>query len=397
MRYEVGYSREERSSGYGTFRQGIADAIRESGTSVEHVEPLPMIDRMRLREGPITYRSKRHKFKRYLDERELIPAERRADNGPVTREGVCRLNLDLAERWVWDGAERRVGFTMWETDELPSSGDFAWLPMLRTAQTVIVPNSSNVELMREAGCQDVRRVPLAVDTDTYPYYDRTSRIPAIRAGTRPFIYLMLGELTYRKAFDLALSAFGQLWANDPTAWLVLKTRGQSPFMDRRTPDHRHSYAGAPYAWYVDREAAPNVLVLRGSWRRESIQRLYEAADCFLWPSRGEGYGLPPREAAATGLPVISTTHTGLEDAKRWALPIDSSTGGRAFFKIWGYCGRYQEPDEQQLVEAMRWVYDHYGQALAFGRSAREYLKQRTWQDVADETLAITREVRQHAA
>ncbi|MFA5163061.1 MAG: glycosyltransferase family 4 protein [Patescibacteria group bacterium] len=43
--------------------------------------------------------------------------------------------------------------------------------------------------------------------------------------------------------------------------------------------------------------------------RSQLKNLYQAADIFLWPSRVEGFGLPPLEAMACGTAVI-TTATG---------------------------------------------------------------------------------------
>lgn len=40
---------------------------------------------------------------------------------------------------------------------------------------------------------------------------------------------------------------------------------------------------------------------------------YSAAECFVYPSRAEGFGLPPLEAAATGLPVICSNACGMNE------------------------------------------------------------------------------------
>ena len=43
--------------------------------------------------------------------------------------------------------------------------------------------------------------------------------------------------------------------------------------------------------------------------RWELGRFYTTGSCFLWPSRGEGFGLPALEALACGLPVIASNHS----------------------------------------------------------------------------------------
>ena len=42
----------------------------------------------------------------------------------------------------------------------------------------------------------------------------------------------------------------------------------------------------------------------------SLPRLYRAADAFVLPSRGEGWGRPHAEAMAMGLPGVATNWSG---------------------------------------------------------------------------------------
>ena len=44
--------------------------------------------------------------------------------------------------------------------------------------------------------------------------------------------------------------------------------------------------------------------------RAALRNLYAAADAFVLPTRGEGWGLPIAEAMAMALPVIATNWSG---------------------------------------------------------------------------------------
>jgi glycosyltransferase involved in cell wall biosynthesis len=46
---------------------------------------------------------------------------------------------------------------------------------------------------------------------------------------------------------------------------------------------------------------------------EDLVGLYRAADCFVYPSRYEGFGFPPLEAMACGTAVISSNRTSLPE------------------------------------------------------------------------------------
>eukprot|EP00438_Fugacium_kawagutii_P018093 Skav224622 [mRNA] locus=scaffold2059:94942:99298:- [translate_table: standard] len=48
---------------------------------------------------------------------------------------------------------------------------------------------------------------------------------------------------------------------------------------------------------------------------KDLPRLYRAADAFVLPSRGEGWGRPHVEAMSMALPVIATNWSGSTDAQ----------------------------------------------------------------------------------
>ncbi|MCS7003096.1 MAG: glycosyltransferase, partial [Dehalococcoidia bacterium] len=151
--------------------------------------------------------------------------------------------------------------------------------------------------------------------------------------------------------------------DDPDVRLIIKTRKGEPLaslMDMTRSDHRLSL------WMED---VP------------SVGDVFAMADCFVFPSRGEGYGLPPREAAATGMPAIVAAHTGLADGiDNYAIPIRNYQLRPA----WGMGAQdddmlWFEPDIDELTHHMRWCYDNQHQAAEFGLKAATWVRaEQSW-------------------
>ena len=57
---------------------------------------------------------------------------------------------------------------------------------------------------------------------------------------------------------------------------------------------------------IDPARAPKIVMIEEFVGEDEMPALYAAADAFVLPSRGEGWGLPYMEAMAAGLPVIGT-------------------------------------------------------------------------------------------
>ena len=190
------------------------------------------------------------------------------------------------------------------------------------------------------------------------------------------IFLMAGALHYRKGVEFALRAFREEFAPYENVELWLKTR--LAFLD----------PGVESRVLAD----PRVKIIREDYSRERMANLYQSADCLLAPSRGEGSGLTPRDAMATGLPVIMTDWGGLSEIAdaRYGYPVAVEDLEPAPLVNSSYSieihrahdlGNFARPSVPQIREAMRAV--HTDRAAAYARGAEAALWMRrewTWRE-----------------
>lgn len=104
--------------------------------------------------------------------------------------------------------------------------------------------------------------------------------------------------------------------------------------------------------------------------------LYAAADVFVYPSLYEGFGMPPLEAMACGVPVIVSNVSALPEV------LGASRQGRG-------AGIAVDPhDEQALAEAMARVLTDYALAAKLRAEGMERAREFSWQASAQIVLDV---------
>lgn len=124
--------------------------------------------------------------------------------------------------------------------------------------------------------------------------------------------------------------------------------------------------------------------------------LVNNSDCMVFVSNGEGFGLPPREAMSTGMPVILMNWSALseicrDDISYW---INPSSLQPAIYPpvVWPMnngsmdFGEFAKGNTDDLVGVMRHVYLNKDEALRKGIAASEYIRNYETYDIATNKL-----------
>jgi len=202
-------------------------------------------------------------------------------------------------------------------------------------------------------------IPLGVNESLWPYRERNLN--------RPFRFFVFANADWsdnRKNYYAAYKAFVAAFGSSPEVELWLKTTpGKVP-----SSVLKHK----------------NVKLFQGRYTQEEIRDLLYKVDCFVTPTKGEGYGLPAREAMCTGIPVIAASFCGMESImeesfnykikyslEKARFNVDSYIQANNGLNDFGY---WANPSIESLSAMMKKAYRNRSNCLERGFEASEWVR-----------------------
>lgn len=226
-----------------------------------------------------------------------------------------------------DPDDKVIFMSTFEADRLPNE----FIEPANQALAVIVPDIWVKNVFIESGVT----VPVYIMPEGIT--DHTIWNPEERPFT--FLHFDFTSFANRKGGDLVLEAFLSEFGNlQDRAKLILK--GRSHYFP---PQHKYN----------------NVEYIFENYSQKQMDDLWKRTNCFVFPSRGEGFGLPPLEAMGHGIPTIMTKGSAMETASWWGIPLSVTKKVPAKYDgLTGY-GHWDLPDISQLKSLMKMVFNNY--------------------------------------
>ena len=127
---------------------------------------------------------------------------------------------------------------------------------------------------------------------------------------------------------------------------------------------------------------------------QELVKIYQNADCFVAPTKGEGWGITIQEAMACGLPVIvpNNPYAGYMDFcnKKNSLLIEIEREEEVDSRLMGhfYSGsKWHIASTDDLIHTMRWCVQYPQEAKKIGmRGMKEVVTYWTWDDASDRLI-----------
>lgn len=232
---------------------------------------------------------------------------------PPTKRPDVTIQLQLPNEWDPTLGDYNVGITAGVEADVCSDD---WVDACNKMSRIIVPSCHTKKTFAAV------KVPVSVVPEAFcdaVVSPSLVSVPKFDAIKTKFNFLIFGQLTSTAADSDRKNTFNAIkwicerFADDPDVGIVLKTNaGSNTRMDRMFVRNN---VMKPLLAQVRKGANPKLYMLHGDMSDDEIAALYRAKStkALVTLTRGEGFGLPILEAAASGLPVIATGWSGHMD------------------------------------------------------------------------------------
>ena len=246
-------------------------------------------------------------------------------------DAPVQLNFSQPNYFKLHRNQYQISYTPWESTVIPEE----WRKTLEIVDEIWTTSDWCANVFEDNGYKNVKVFPHGIDLIWAPRRRRDDGV---------IKFLHVGEPAPRKAGQMVVDAFANLFGNDPRYSLTLKafkhntTRIYNNYIDK-------NIIGLPNKVYN------NIYIIDKDVSTEELINIYYDHDVLVYPSYGEGFGFIPLQALATGMPTICTK--GWAQYENYIGPLKLKS--ELIDSPWPFPheGKVFEPSYQHLLELMR--------------------------------------------
>jgi glycosyltransferase involved in cell wall biosynthesis len=254
----------------------------------------------------------------------------------------------------------QIVYTPWESTSLPDK----WLEAFNAGDEVWATSQWVADVYKAAG----------VTKPIFVYEHGVNEIwknPVKRERQEQLRFLHIGEPAPRKGGQMAFDAFRAAFGDREDVHLTIKA-------------HHQNYI---YSWkdgdIAKLDEFSNVSMTDKHFFEHELLDLYYDHDALIYPSYGEGFGLIPLQALATGMPVVSTYEWA--PYRQYLITLEA----QKFQSPWFFHpGKMYTPDYDHLVEIYKYLDKEFEVEADFSfKSAPYVIADYNWRDKTEQAFA----------
>lgn len=252
----------------------------------------------------------------------------------------------------------RIAYSMFESSRIPAE----WVITLNHYfDAVAVPDPFLIEVYKNSGVMiPIFELPLGLNLNKF--LDKPLKL----SRNKPFVFANLSSTISRKNQLKLIQAFHQVFGNSLDVKLRLNGRHSEPEYSQLIKNE------------IYKLGMINVEFTEMCMDKELYFKTLQNVDCYVSLSLGEGFSIQPREAMALGIPIILTNNTGQATICKSDIGynIPSLNPIPAFYPTFkNYYGTFYDCQTEDVVKALKDMYENYDFYLNQGQAARGWVKQ----------------------